>query len=126
VTKGDLLAIGGSTSDSHRVEPKKLMVVSVKDGSGVAALRSALTSWVSQQQTMAHDAVPMTVERCATALHNAFIALNEATVATHSGCGDEIIAGEIRIALDEIGLVAGTVYTDDVLDALFSRFCIGK
>jgi tRNA modification GTPase len=126
VTKGDLLASSSSASDSHCVEPKELMIVSVKDGRGVAELRSALTSWVSQQQTTAHDAVPMTVERCATALHNAFIALNEAMEATQNRCGDEIIAGEIRIALDEIGLVAGTVYTDDVLDALFSRFCIGK
>jgi tRNA modification GTPase len=40
--------------------------------------------------------------------------------------GDEVIASEIRVALDEIGMVAGTVYTDDILDALFSRFCIGK
>ena len=126
VTKGDLSETSCSTSDSHRVEFGDHFVVSVKDGSGVAALRSALTNWVRQQQTSAHDAVPMTVERCATALHNAFIALNEATVATHGRCGDEIIAGEIRIALDEIGLVAGTAYTDDVLDALFSRFCIGK
>ena len=27
---------------------------------------------------------------------------------------------------DEIGKVVGAVYTDDVLDRIFSRFCIGK
>lgn len=126
VTKGDLIATSNTSSQSHLPEPKQLIVVSVKDGRGVAALRSALTNWVTDQQTNAHDAVPMTAERCATALHNAFVALSEAIEATQNRCGDEIIAGEIRIALDEIGLVAGTVYTDDVLDALFSRFCIGK
>ena len=40
--------------------------------------------------------------------------------------GDELIACEIRTALLELGKVAGAVYTDDVLDRIFSRFCIGK
>ena len=40
--------------------------------------------------------------------------------------GDELIAAELRNALDELGQVVGVVYTDDVLDRVFSRFCIGK
>jgi tRNA modification GTPase len=33
---------------------------------------------------------------------------------------------EVRLALEALGHVAGTVYTDDLLDRIFSRFCIGK
>ena len=40
--------------------------------------------------------------------------------------GEELAAAEIRVALDELGKVAGAVYTEDVLDRIFSRFCIGK
>ena len=40
--------------------------------------------------------------------------------------GEELIAAEIRLALDELGLILGAVYTDDILDRIFSRFCIGK
>ena len=36
------------------------------------------------------------------------------------------LAAELRVALEELGKVAGAVYTDDVLDRIFSRFCIGK
>jgi tRNA modification GTPase len=32
----------------------------------------------------------------------------------------------VRSALDDLGRVVGAVYTDDVLDRIFSRFCIGK
>jgi tRNA modification GTPase len=39
---------------------------------------------------------------------------------------EELVAAEIRAALMEIGAVVGAVYTDDVLDRIFSRFCIGK
>ena len=38
----------------------------------------------------------------------------------------ELAATEIRLALEELGKVAGAVYTDDVLERIFSRFCIGK
>jgi len=32
----------------------------------------------------------------------------------------------LRLALDQIGEMAGAVYTDDLLDRIFGRFCIGK
>ena len=40
--------------------------------------------------------------------------------------GEELIAAELRVALDELGKVVGAIYTDDILDRIFSRFCIGK
>ena len=40
--------------------------------------------------------------------------------------GQEIVAAEIRQALDAMGQIVGTVYNDDVLDIVFGRFCIGK
>jgi tRNA modification GTPase len=38
----------------------------------------------------------------------------------------ELFALELRLAVDQIGEMAGAVYTDDLLDRVFSRFCIGK
>jgi len=39
---------------------------------------------------------------------------------------EELAAADIRAALEELGKVVGAVYTEDVLDRIFSRFCIGK
>lgn len=38
----------------------------------------------------------------------------------------EILALELRAALEELGILVGAIYTDDLLDRIFSRFCIGK
>ena len=38
----------------------------------------------------------------------------------------EVLALELRSALEELGAIVGAVYTDDLLDRIFSRFCIGK
>ncbi len=39
---------------------------------------------------------------------------------------EELAAAEMRTALEELDKVVGAVYTEDVLDRIFSRFCIGK
>jgi tRNA modification GTPase len=38
----------------------------------------------------------------------------------------EILALELRTALDQLGEMVGAIYTDDLLDRIFSKFCIGK
>jgi tRNA modification GTPase len=38
----------------------------------------------------------------------------------------ELTAGELRLALDELGALVGTIHTEDLLGRIFSRFCIGK
>ena len=38
----------------------------------------------------------------------------------------ELLALDLRLALDHIGQLVGTVYTNDLLDRIFSRFCIGR
>ena len=42
------------------------------------------------------------------------------------GGGDELVAIDLRTAVDELGKVVGAVFNDDVLDRIFGRFCIGK
>lgn len=37
-----------------------------------------------------------------------------------------IFSGRLRAALDALGLVTGRVYSEELLDSIFSRFCIGK
>jgi tRNA modification GTPase len=38
----------------------------------------------------------------------------------------ELMALELRGALEELGAMTGAIYTEDLLDRIFSRFCIGK
>ena len=40
--------------------------------------------------------------------------------------GDELVAFETRTGIETLGEIVGTIYNDDLLDQIFSRFCIGK
>ena len=59
-------------------------------------------------------------------MERATSSLKAAAELAHATAGDELVASEIRRALEELGKITGVVYTDDVLDRIFSRFCIGK
>ena len=72
------------------------------------------------------DVVMGTAVRCGESLRLAATSLDRAREAVRTRLGEELIAAEIRVALAELGKVAGAVCTDDLLDRIFSRFCIGK
>ena len=67
-----------------------------------------------------------TAARCRQTLMRAKDAAEAAITLTQASQGHEFVAAEIRSLAESIGEVTGTVYTDDLLDRVFSRFCIGK
>lgn len=72
-------------------------------------------------------AAPVAVnERHRHHLSRAREALNRARAQLNAGASGDILSLDLRTALDEIGAVTGEVTSDDVLGAIFSRFCIGK
>jgi len=104
----------------------KQFITSVYEPNSIQLLTEAIREWAHNRQAGDAQVVPLTAARCAASLRAASHSIQFAKDALLRSVGDEVIASEIRLALDEIGIVAGTVYTDDILDALFSRFCIGK
>jgi tRNA modification GTPase len=95
-------------------------------GEGIDALRAGLRDAVLTLGASGGDMVPSTAVRCGESLRLAADSLDRARKLVDRRMGEELVAAEIRVALDELGKVVGAVYTDDVLDRVFSRFCIGK
>ena len=59
-------------------------------------------------------------------LERSVASLTQALELVHEKRHMELVAAELRTALDAIGTMVGAVYTDDLLDRVFSQFCIGK
>ena len=100
-------------------------------GHGIDALRTRLRQAILTSAATAGDVVYGTAVRCRRSLQLASESLHRAREIVQAASdeelvGEELVAAEVRLALDEIGQVVGTVYTDDVLDRVFSRFCVGK
>ncbi len=94
-------------------------------GEGIDVLRSRLRDAILAAQAPEGDVVAGTAVRCRESLRLAAESIGRARRLARAD-GEELVAAEIRVALAELGQVVGAVYTDDVLDRIFSRFCIGK
>ncbi|MBZ6377622.1 tRNA uridine-5-carboxymethylaminomethyl(34) synthesis GTPase MnmE [Pacificimonas flava] len=94
--------------------------VSARTGEGIEQLLSAIAEWL-RQRAPGGDLVT-TSERQKAHLEDCVAALQLAAKAP-----DPVLrAEELRAALTSLGRLTGDVETEELLGAIFSRFCIGK
>jgi len=105
--------------------PASAIETSAHSGLGLARLRHVIGQ-VLIEQTRARPGSHLTADRCGESLRRSAEALVRAAEINRSRVGQELVASELRVALDELSSVVGATYTDDILDRVFSRFCIGK
>ena len=111
--------------ESPRSFEKALKTSSV-NGQGIDELKLAIGHLAVTLQNAESSVVASTAARAKTGLRLAAESIERATQANHASMGEELVAAEIRVALDQLSQVVGTVYTDDILDIVFGKFCIGK
>jgi len=115
------------TDSPRRVEPvERALPTSVVTGKGIDDLRDRLRQVALEAGQGGAGVVAGTAARCRESLRRSAESLARALALAAGREGEELVAVEIRLALDELGKVVGAVYTDDVLDRVFRRFCIGK
>ncbi len=96
------------------------------DPTTLDALRRALREAVAADLADAEASVLVVNERQRRHLGAAREAVRRAREAVRLGTGGDTLALDLRAALHELGAVTGAITTEDVLGAIFSRFCIGK
>jgi tRNA modification GTPase len=100
------------------------LCISAKNKLGIEALKSALLS----RMKLAHQPGDVVVSnaRHLHALTQAREALLRANTGLNSGNTGDLLAADIRQVLYFMGLITGEINTEDLLDNIFSKFCIGK
>jgi tRNA modification GTPase len=125
LTKADLVPDGIRLPNWWAAMP--VVATSSRTGGGLSELGATLrTLLVGEKTAQRGQFVASTAERCRESVRNASTAIARAEGLVRDERGSELIAIELRTALHELGKVVGAVYTDDVLDRIFSTFCIGK
>ena len=104
---------------------KGALSISAKTGQGMDLLVSNLFEQLSQSGDQGRASALLTRERHRVAVEEALEFIDRAMISVH-GTGVELIAEDIRLAARAIGKITGNVSVDDILDRLFSSFCIGK
>ena len=107
------------------IEKDNLISISAIHKMNVPFLKEKLYEAVINDPTLMDQTI-VTNARHYDALHKSYEALDKVTYGLNGGITGDFIAMDIRAALHELGLITGEIHTDDLLDSIFTRFCIGK
>lgn len=105
--------------------PADAVATSAEAGIGLDTLRLAIASAI-RSRASEEDSTGLTSSRCRDGLLRASAALGRAAEAIRLESGDELVAVDLRDAVEELGRVIGAEIDDAILDRIFRRFCIGK
>jgi tRNA modification GTPase len=95
-------------------------------GQGIEALKDAIKELVWSGEIRAEMLQVMINSRHQDALTRARAATQRTLDVLRAGETLELAAGELRIAVNAVGEIVGKTTTEDLLDSIFSQFCIGK
>ncbi|MCR9296703.1 MAG: 50S ribosome-binding GTPase, partial [bacterium] len=116
----------GMKSDLGLVPYADVSVSALDDDSLLRLAKSVETRLAAEHQGRYSEAMHATTIRCRESLQLARQAIHAAVAATLESEGEEIVALELRLAIDQLAAVIGEVHTEDILGEIFGRFCIGK
>jgi len=103
-----------------------LMRISATRGDGLEELKEAIFNTCLRDWKEEREGVVVTNLRHKTAIEHSLQSLNRAVKALAEDQPLEIVALELRDSLDRIGEIVGAVTTENILNKIFSDFCIGK
>src|SRR5262249_25843898 len=115
-------AIAIATKCDLAAPPADMLATSAVSGAGLAELRRLIAN---RARAWKQPALAPSLSRChghVTACLDHLRRGHELVLFDES---PELLAVEVRAALEQLGEMVGAVYTDDLLDRIFSRFCIG-
>ena len=126
INKIDLPSKLGQGTDSETLSLFPSVKISALTGQGLDQLKKAMKDCILEGRldTTSSHAVPNLRHRHA--LYNALQFFKDAERRTREETPMEIIALELRSGLDALGEITGETTGEDVLDSIFSQFCLGK
>ncbi|HUK47191.1 MAG TPA: GTPase, partial [Terriglobales bacterium] len=126
VNKSDLQGPCGADTPVRPGLDKNPVQTSALTGEGVAELRTAILNQVTGDLPNSGEAGFLTNARHAALVQDSINALENAESAVHNRVPHEMLLLDLYNALRPLDEITGATTNDDILNLIFSRFCIGK
>jgi tRNA modification GTPase len=120
LNKADLAAATARTSTKNAVRTSALT------GEGIPELRAAILREATGEAGTTAESGFLTNARHQALVNDSLTALNAAENAVHNRVPHEMLLLDLYNALRPLDEITGATTTDDILNLIFSRFCIGK
>lgn len=104
----------------------KIIPVSAKDGTGINDLGEAIKEMFFRGDISYNNEVYITNVRQKTALEEAFKSLRMVKESIEAGMPEDFYSIDLMNAYEELGAIIGESVGEDLVNEIFSKFCMGK
>jgi tRNA modification GTPase len=126
INKNDLPQRFSPENLAGQIPEASLVSISALHGSGIEGLKKAIHTLVLNGQLETSAETILSNLRHKRAIEVAREALSEALKSLGANLSSEFITLDVRGALEALGEIVGETTSEEVLDRIFSQFCIGK
>ena len=105
---------------------KQVIPVSVVEGSGIENLETAIKEMFFRGEISFNDEVYITNARHKTALEEAERSLNMVMESIEAGMPEDFFSIDLMGAYESLGKIMGESLGEDLVNEIFSKFCVGK
>lgn len=100
--------------------------ISAKETLGISQLKEAVHKIIWKKGPPSQEEIVITNARHKQALDDALIAARSLIDGLSSDISPEFLSSDMRKVLKELGTIIGSDIGEDILSAIFSKFCVGK
>ena len=126
LNKTDLPVVTPSAALLAHCPKRRVVETAIPRGEGIDTLKAAVCEVLVGDELVVGESPIVTNARHQDALRRANEGLNYAIESLANTMPPELVAVDLRISLDALGDIVGKTTTEDILDRIFSQFCVGK
>lgn len=127
INKKDMALKLDTKALAKKIPGREVFHVSATTGDGIKDLIVGINNAMMGNQTSSEgEGIIVTQLRHFSELSSALRGIESGLASVKAGEAPEFIATNLRSALENLGRITGVITTDDILNEIFSKFCIGK
>ena len=126
LNKSDLSDLNIKTINYISNTNKKVIKASMKTQNGIAELYKTISELFNNNELNSDNGIVITNIRHKNLIHNAINNLDEAENSIKNDMPIDVVAICIKEVLESIGSITGDNVSEDIINKIFSKFCLGK
>lgn len=128
LNKSDLIQVTGEDEIKEKLSgaDHKMIAISAKENLGIDVLEETITEMFFHGTISFNDEVYITNIRHKTALIQAVESLKLVKQSVENGMPEDFYSIDLMNAYEELGTIIGEAVEDDLVNEIFSKFCMGK
>ncbi len=111
---------------SLNVDNSKIVNMSIKNNQGIDELKAKIIELFNISQISGTDPTYLSNTRSITILEKCLTSIEEVEKGILNNAPIDMIELDIKDIWEQLGTINGTTYEEELLDEMFSRFCLGK